>query len=129
MRVALDESLLDMTPEELPSHTHVSAIILKPTLLGGLERAAMFARKAREMSIKVVVSSSFESSVGIAALTQFEAACNTIDAPAGLDTLSWFKHDLTGEPIDRSGGCIRVAQSAQAAHNVIEALLTEVSGG
>jgi O-succinylbenzoate synthase len=129
MRVALDESLIDMTPEELPSHTYTSAIILKPTLLGGLERAAMFARTAREMRIKVIVSSCFESSVGIAALTQLAAAYNTVDAPAGLDTLSWFKHDLTGEPINCSGGRIRVAQSARVANSVIEALLTEVSGG
>jgi O-succinylbenzoate synthase len=129
MRVAFDESLLDITPEELTSHTYISAIILKPTLLGGLERAAMFARTAREMNIKAVVSSCFESSVGIAALIQFAAAHHTIDSPAGLDTLSWFKQDLLEEPIDCSGGCIKVARSARAANSVIEALLTEVSGG
>jgi O-succinylbenzoate synthase len=129
MRVALDESLVDMTPEELLCHTHISAIILKPTLLGGPERAAMFARQAREMKIKVIVSSCFESSIGIAALAQFAAAYNTSDTPAGLDTLSWFEHDLLEEPIDGSSGRIGVAQSARAAYSVIESLLTEVSGG
>ncbi|MCX6835251.1 MAG: o-succinylbenzoate synthase [candidate division Zixibacteria bacterium] len=129
MRLALDESLVGMTPKELPSHTHISAIILKPTLLGGLERAAMFARQAREMKVKAVVSSCFESSVGIAALAQFAAVYNTIDTPAGLDTLFWFKQDLLTEPIDHSGGCIRVAQSARAAEGVNEIMMTEVSGG
>jgi len=127
-RVALDESLVDMNPEELSGHTYVSAIILKPTLLGGVERAAMFARKAREMKIRVIVSSSFESSVGIAALVQFAAAYGANDTPVGLDTLSWFKQDLLKEPIDCSGGRIMVAQSARAANSVIEDLLTEVSG-
>jgi O-succinylbenzoate synthase len=129
VRVAFDESLIDMTPEELPSHTYASAIILKPTLLGGLERAAMFARKAHKMKIKAIVSSCFESSIGIAALAQFAAAYNTTDVPAGLDTLSWFKQDLTDEPIDCSGGRIVVAQSVQAVNNVIESLLTEVTDG
>lgn len=129
VRVALDESLVDMTPKELPSYPHISVIVLKPTLLGGLERAAMFARQAREMNIKVIVSSCFESSVGIAALIQFAATYNTIDTAAGLDTLSWFKQDLLEDPINCSGGRISVAQSARAAYRVIESLLTEVSGG
>jgi O-succinylbenzoate synthase len=129
VRVALDESLAGMTPEELSQHDYVSAIVLKPTLSSGLERTARFMRVAREMKIKAVVSSCFESAIGIAALAQFAAAHGSRDTPAGLDTLTWFKHDLLTEPLSVSGGRISIDQCAQVPDRVDMSLLTEVSDG
>ena len=129
LRVALDESLLGMAPGNLSKHDYVSAIVLKPTLLGGLEKTARFMRVAREMKITAVVSSCFESAVGIAALAQFAAAYGSLEIPVGLDTLSWFEQDLLKVPIEYSRGCIHIAQSARAADSVNESMLTEVSGG
>jgi O-succinylbenzoate synthase len=79
--VALDESLGSMKPEQLARSPFLSAIVLKPTLLGGLERAAGLARAARVNRTKVVISSCFESSVGIAALIQFTAAFGSLNSP------------------------------------------------
>ena len=129
VRVAFDEGLVDMAPGALSRHAYLSAIILKPTLLGGLERTAQFMRVAREMKITTVVSSCFESSIGIAALAQFAAAHGTNSVPVGLATLSWFERDLLKVPIECSGGCIHIAPSIRAADGVNEAMLTEVSDG
>ncbi|MEW5796893.1 MAG: o-succinylbenzoate synthase [Candidatus Zixiibacteriota bacterium] len=125
MSVALDESLLAITPARLSDHDYVGAIVLKPTLLGGFERAAAFARAARPIGIKVVISSCFESSLGIAALAQLAAAYGTHDSAMGLDTLGWFQQDLLTEPIDCLGGRIDLVNVSRAALTVNEDLLAE----
>jgi len=129
LRIALDESLLEFPPEKLAEYDYVSAVVLKPTLLGGLERTAALARSARKMKIKTIISSCFESSVGIAALAGMAATYNSIDSPVGLDTLSWFERDLLTEPIDRAHGRMRIGQVSRVASKIDESLLTGVSSG
>lgn len=123
--VALDESLVDMTPDQLSSRDFAAAIVLKPTLLGGFDTSAAFARRAKELGMKVVISSAFESSVGIAALAQFAAAYSSFNTPAGLDTLDWFRHDLLNQPIDRAHGRMRIGQLARVSGDLDESMLTE----
>ena len=127
--VALDESLAHLTPAQLADLAFVKAVVLKPTLLGGFDRAAAFARAARRHNMKVVISSCFESSVGIAALAQLAAAFDTFNTPAGLDTLDWFQCDLLIEPIDCSHGRMRIGQLARVAADVNLTMLTEAASG
>jgi len=91
--LALDESLLELAPEDLPSLLGIKAIVLKPTLLG-LEKAIRFARSAAALGMTPVISSAFESGVGLGVLAQVAASVNRRDVPAGLDTLDWFDQDL-----------------------------------
>ena len=42
--VALDESLVGMEPEELEEHRYARAVVLKPTLLGGISRTLAHGR-------------------------------------------------------------------------------------
>ena len=44
--VALDESLVGMEPEELEEHRYARAVVLKPTLLGGISRTLRMAERA-----------------------------------------------------------------------------------
>ena len=90
--VALDESLIKMKPEELAPTEGLKAVILKPTLLGGLEKTLRFIKQAKKSGITPVISSSFETGVGLSTLAHL-AYCND-GLPAGLDTLKWFRHDL-----------------------------------
>lgn len=129
LAVALDESIINATPDILTSDSHVRAVILKPTLLGGFDRTAGWARKAKELDIKIVISSCFESSVGIAALIQLAAAFNTFNTPVGLDTLTWLEHDLLIEPIDHAHGRIRIGQLTRVASQVNESKLEEIVDG
>ncbi len=96
--LALDESLLELTPEALPSVSGVKAIVLKPTLLG-FEKAMQFARPAISLGMTPVVSSAFESGVGLETLAQMAACINVMDVPVGLDTLDWFEEDLLVDPL------------------------------
>jgi O-succinylbenzoate synthase len=127
LRIALDETLLEILPENLTEFGFVTAVVLKPTLLGSAECTASLARAARQMRTKTVISSCFESSVGIATLAQMAAVYNSLDSPAGLDTLDWLEHDLLMEPIDCAHGRIRIGQVSRVARKVDESFLTEVT--
>ena len=82
-----------MQPSELEEWRGIRAVILKPTLLG-LERATAFAREARRIGAEPVVSSSFESGVGVSILAQFAAALGADDTLAGLGTLRFLERDV-----------------------------------
>ena len=127
--VALDESLVDIEPHQLAEFSQVSALILKPTILGGFERTAAFARAGKELGMKAVISSSFESSLGIAALGSLAAAYGSPDSPVGLDTTNWFASDLLAEPIAVVNGAMRVEQLARAAVRIDTTRMTEVPFG
>ena len=84
--VALDESLAGMEPEHLEAHGYARAVVLKPTLLGGMTRTLRFARVATRLGARPVLSSAYESGVGTSALVALAAAVGDEEVPAGLDT-------------------------------------------
>jgi O-succinylbenzoate synthase len=104
--VALDESLLKFNPQELNDYTDMAAVVLKPTLLGGIERALQFARMAKSLGLAAVISSSYESSLGILTLAHLAAAIGGQETPVGLDTLSLFEQDLLQVPLEIKRGNI-----------------------
>ena len=108
--VALDESLLKLTPEALAPLPNLKAIVLKPTLLG-FERSMQFGRKATSMGITPVVSSAFETSLGLTALVELAACLNTTDVAVGLDTLEWFAKDLLARPLQIERGRLNLSES------------------
>ena len=69
--VALDESLLELWPDDLDGRREVGAVVLKPTLLGGISRAREWVTKALALNVRPVVSGCFESGVGLLALAEF----------------------------------------------------------
>jgi O-succinylbenzoate synthase len=115
--VALDESLNECEPESLPIFKNLAAIILRPTLLGGLERSMRFARRARMLGIRPVVSSAVESAVGTGILAAFAAACCP-DTAAGLDTLNWFAEQPVREAPSISAGRISASEAFAASQSV-----------
>jgi o-succinylbenzoate synthase len=129
LSVALDESLLEMSPADLRQWDGIDAVILKPTLLGGIENTVAYARVARELKIKAIVSSSFESSLGIAVLGQIAAAFGTPGAPVGLDTVNWLSADTLKERLGLSGGKMLTGQLARAAATVDTSRLQEITHG
>ena len=97
--VALDESLFGMEPGALGDHHYAAAVVLKPTLLGGLSAALRFAGEASRLGITPVVSSAYETGVGTAALVALAAAISD-DAPAGLDTYRRLAADVVSPDLD-----------------------------
>lgn len=65
---------------------NLTAIILKPTLIGSVQKCVVLIQQAQANGLKCVISSSLESSLGLTQLAQL-ATKHTPNSPAGLDTL------------------------------------------
>ena len=96
--VALDETLLDFSPQAPPPLQGVAALILKPAVLGGYERSLAWARLARRERLAAVVSAAFPSAVGLALDAAFAAALGD-DTAHGLGTAAAFAEDLGRAPL------------------------------
>jgi len=101
-RIALDETLREISPADLPQFQGAAALVLKPTLMAGFERCRQFALEGERLGMVSVVSAAFESGVGIHALGRFAASLPRISA-AGLDTYSRLESDVLTNRLDFSG--------------------------
>lgn len=124
--VALDELLVGVEPESLGGWRYARAVVLKPTLLGGISRSLRFAREARALGIRAVISSSYESGVGTGALVALAAAVG--DEPVGLDTYRRLAEDVIEAPLSLPAPVVEVRQAVEAARRVDLRKLEPVSG-
>ncbi|MDE0342293.1 MAG: o-succinylbenzoate synthase [Deltaproteobacteria bacterium] len=124
--VALDESLLELRPEELEGRREVGAVVLKPTLLGGLARAKEWAVRATALNISPVVSSCFESGVGLLALAEFAWDFTRDSVPAGLDTYRWLGADVVAPRISFRPGAFEWDNATARAHRIDRSRLSEI---
>ncbi|WP_105902406.1 o-succinylbenzoate synthase [Vibrio gangliei] len=72
---------------------HVGAWVIKPTLIGSLERCNQLIDFAHQHGIQTVISSSIESSLGLNQLARL-SAWKTPEQTPGLDTLQLFQTQL-----------------------------------
>ncbi|KEI71142.1 o-succinylbenzoate synthase [Endozoicomonas elysicola] len=97
LHFALDETV--QQPGYLLQTMHgLAAIVIKPMLVGGLCRCQQLVTAARAQGIRVIFSSSYESSIGLHILEQLSAQWTPEELP-GLDTSSAFVNRLACEDI------------------------------
>lgn len=96
--VALDETLLGFSPQAPPDLGGVAALVLKPSVLGGYERAMAWARLARRARVAAVVSAAFPAAVGMALDVACAAALGD-ETAHGLGTSAAFAADLGRAPL------------------------------
>ena len=100
MPLALDETLwYAPTPKSYAPAKHVSlsgirALILKPGILGGWNNTKMWIEHAQKYGIHCVLSSCFESGLGLNWIAFMANELLSEQFPAGLDTSKWFEQDL-----------------------------------
>ena len=121
--VALDESLVGMVSGELGDHRYATAVVLKPTLIGGLSAALGFSGEASRLGMTPVVSSAYEAGVGTAALVALAAAIG--GAPAGLDTYRRLAADVVSPGLDIPAPQVEV-RAACAPRQVTGSYLTPI---
>ena len=125
--VALDESLLELRPEDLEGRREVGAVVLKPTLLGGIASAKQWVARAAALNIRPVVSSCFESGVGVAGLWQRLPGCPPeTRCPRGLDTYRWLGADVVEPRIPFRAGAVEWSDATARAHRIVESRLSEI---
>jgi o-succinylbenzoic acid (OSB) synthetase len=100
MPLALDETLwYAPTPKSDTPAKHVSlsgirALILKPSILGGWNNTKMWIEHAQKNGIHCVLSSCFESGLGLNWIAFMANELLSEKFTAGLDTSKWFEQDL-----------------------------------
>ncbi|PSW21008.1 o-succinylbenzoate synthase [Photobacterium sanctipauli] len=92
INIAWDETVRD-EGFEVKAEPGVVAIVIKPTLVGPVERCIELVKQAHEAGLVAVISSSMESSLGLNQLARF-AAWQTPDVIPGLDTMQLFQAQL-----------------------------------
>ena len=127
--VGLDESLLELRPVDLDNRKAIGAVVLKPTLLGGVGRAREWVARALAMNIRPVVSGCFESGVGVLALAGLAWSCTGDAVPSGLDTYRWLGADVVRPRIPIQAGSVRWGHALARSHRVDAARLCELRHG
>ena len=77
----------------LAAQQGLSAIVIKPTLVGSIEKVMQLVKKARNLGLQPVISSSLESSLGLNHLARL-AHWLTPNVIPGLDTIDLFAAQL-----------------------------------
>lgn len=118
--LALDETLADTKPHPLRIPRGVVAFILKPAVLGGFEKTMQLVLIARKFKLKSVISSAFQSGLGLTADACLAACLNTEDVPAGLDTYRWLKEDVLVEKFTAKNGQVDMAEACRKSKDIGE---------
>lgn len=111
MAYAWDETL--QPPERrLPRRrAGLRALVIKPSLIGGLRAARRDCRRAHAWGARAVISSAYETGLGLATLAHLAAASAGQDraAVAGLDTWRWLGADIAVPPFQPHSATWRLA--------------------
>jgi len=110
LSVALDETTRETTPKVLFDGPNVSAVVLKPTLLGGLVKTKSWCRAAQETDATPVLSAAYESGVGLRMLVAL--AATGPEVPVGLSTYDRLAADVYTPPLPLGGPNVDVASVA-----------------
>ncbi|XP_009764985.1 protein PHYLLO, chloroplastic isoform X1 [Nicotiana sylvestris] len=116
--VALDETINSIRKNHLKvlakyTHPMIVAFVIKPSVVGGFENAALLAQWAHQQGKIAVISATFESSLGLSALIQFSRYVDLLKLDTsrmlnkeessciahGLGTYQWLREDVSGRPL------------------------------
>lgn len=92
----------------------LKAVIIKPTVAGGFEAASEKIEYCKSAGILPVLSSSFETGLGIASIALFARMKKLSSAAAGLATLEWFGSDILNNKLTVKNGRLLTADAAAA---------------
>jgi len=98
--VALDETVMEKARfQKLIEERAVGAVVIKPSVVGGLTKSIALSEKISALGKKIVISSLLESGVGVSACLHLAAALGRGISPCGLDTLSYLEESLIHEDL------------------------------
>ena len=96
---AIDESFWKMDTNNLKNRdlTFLKALIVKPTMWGNLSLTS-------KLPVKIVLSSCYETAVGLHSIAQIARKLSLLSYPHGLDTGRYLSKDVVKEPLKISHG-------------------------
>ena len=107
---AFDETLHHMVDPRISfdTYTGLKALVMKPTLISCTSRFLSLVKRAREKGVQTILSSSYESDVGLIRLSQMASAISGEDIAVGLDTRSALAGGTTKIPVAIENGWMSV---------------------
>lgn len=87
--IALDFSYREN--QTIPLHLPIKALIMKPTLDGGLQKLQTLQKVAQAHSCDLILGGCFESPIGIRNIALMHALCNPHGKPLGLGTIFYLQ--------------------------------------
>ncbi len=126
--IALDESVRDLSIEDIREGDYFSAVVIKPTVIGGIARSFEIVRACKKSGKKAVLGAAIESSVGLSMIAQM-ASSLLDEIPIGLDTGRLFARDLTDPPVQIVDYAVTIEPDVTAAFRLNHDLLSEVPLG
>ena len=90
LRIAVDESLINIPPVKIKSLTWINTLILKPSVIGSVRKTLQYINLARELGLKVVISDTFHSGIGLSFLIRLASTITEL-TPMGFDTYKLVK--------------------------------------
>ena len=128
--IALDESLLKWNfntfQSSLLSMNWVYALILKPSLLGGLDKTMRYIDLSERMNKISVISDTFHSGIGISLLACFAAAKLKRKTAVGLNTYHWLAKDLLKQRLSFNRGICNISTIYIKSKNVKMSVLEKI---
>jgi O-succinylbenzoate synthase len=124
--LAIDESVRGLSLDQMWSADYVRAVIIKPTIVGGIARTLEIVRVCRESGKTPVISGLIESSLGLAVLAHVASASN-LEVPIGLDTARLFASDLIMPALPLKNHVIDIARLYADGFTINRAQIEEVS--
>jgi o-succinylbenzoate synthase len=100
--IALDETLLAFDAEKWIALPNISALVLKPTLLGA--RLSTLIAAGRKLGKKLIFSSSFESAIALLHIAHLQMR-HAPENAAGIDTHRFFKANFLPFPVKNGFLC------------------------
>ncbi|MYI83121.1 MAG: o-succinylbenzoate synthase [Chloroflexi bacterium] len=132
--IAADESVADAAEaERVLDSSAVDVLVLKPMRLGGIRRALNLARDASWEGVSCVVTTNFDSSLGVAAALHLAAAVDSFNAwggfAHGLSTAEHLAADLVARPLVPHRGVLHVPSAVGLGVEPDEAALEAAATG
>lgn len=90
------------------SYTGLAALVIKPTLVACVPRILDLIKQAREQGIKVVISSSYETDIGLMNLAQFAAGVSGEEITTGLGTYGLYSKHLSSVSLAPQKGWVSI---------------------
>lgn len=123
--IALDESVRDLSIDDIREGDYFSVVVIKPTVIGGIARSFEIVRACKQTGKKPVLGAAIESSVGLSMIAQM--ASSLIDeTPIGLDTSRLFAQDLAEPPLQVIDYTVNIEPDVTLPFRLNHDLLTEV---
>ena len=92
--LAFDETIRSGGIEKIPFLPQLKALIIKPSLMGGCSRLTKIVSLCQKKGIDFILSSSYESEIGLMQIAKLEQRLKLPKKAIGLDTSSYFLRPL-----------------------------------